>query len=109
MCWNRTRQPTGGQSWVLLLDAGGRTKRISLGPVATKSVAEARREALGRHADPQPERAAGPAVPLFRDFVAGPWKKAHFEDVCLHDLRHTMASHAVCRWSPGCSDIPACA
>jgi len=88
---------------VLLLDAGGRTKRISLGPVATKSVAEARREALGRHADPQPERAAGPAVPLFRDFVAGPWKKAHFEDVCLHDLRHyidclTMSCNDVRFW-----------
>ena len=72
-------RPTGGQSWVLLLDAGGRTKRVSLGPVATKTVAEARREALGRHADPQPERAAGPPVLLFRDFVAGPWKGAYFD------------------------------
>ena len=62
-------RPTGGRSWVLLLDAGGRTKRISLGPVSTKTVAEARREALGRHVDPQPERsdrAGGPAVPGFR-------------------------------------------
>ena len=72
-------RPTGGRSWVLLLDAGGRTKRVSLGPVSTKTVAEARREALGRHAGPQPETAAGPAVPLFRDFVAGPWKEAHFD------------------------------
>ena len=72
-------RPTGGQSWVLLLDVGGRTKRVSLGPVATKSVVEARREALGHHADPQSERAARPVVPLFRDFVAGPWKEAHFD------------------------------
>ena len=71
---------TGGQSWVLLLDAGGRTKRVSLGPVSTKSVADARREALRRQADPKPEKTAGKAgaVPLFRDFVAGPWKQAHF-------------------------------
>ncbi|MYE01802.1 MAG: tyrosine-type recombinase/integrase [Alphaproteobacteria bacterium] len=74
-------RPTGGQSWVLLLDAGGRTKRVSLGPVSAICVADARREALGRHADPQPEKTAGPAaaVPLFRDFVAGPWKEAHFD------------------------------
>ena len=74
-------RPTGGRSWVLLLGAGGRTKRVSLGPVSTKSAAEARREALGRQADPQPEKTAGPAdpVPLFRDFVAGPWKQAHFD------------------------------
>ena len=73
-------RPTGGRSWVLLLDAGGRTKRVSLGPVSTKSAADARREALGRQADPQPEKTAGTAdpVPLFRDFVAGPWKQAHF-------------------------------
>ena len=74
-------RPTGGKSWVLLLDMGGRTKRVSLGPVATKTVVEARREALARQAGPQPESAAGAgdAVPLFRDFVAGPWKEAHFD------------------------------
>ena len=72
-------RPTGGRSWVLLLDAGGRTKRVSLGPVSTKTVAEARREAIGRHTGPKPEREAGPPVPLFRDFVAGPWKEAHFD------------------------------
>ena len=73
-------RPTGGRSWVLLLDAGGRTKRVSLGPVSARSVAEARREALWRQADPQPEKAAASAgaAPLFRDFVAGPWKEAHF-------------------------------
>ena len=74
-------RPTGGRSWVLLLDAGGRTKRVSLGPVSTKSVEEARRECHTRQAaGPQPEKtgAAADPVPLFRDFVAGPWKQAHF-------------------------------
>ncbi len=73
-------RPTGGRSWVLLLDAGGRTRRVSLGPVSTKSVADARREAFRRQADPKPEKTVGKAgaVPLFRDFVAGPWKQAHF-------------------------------
>ena len=73
-------RPTGGRSWVLLLDADGRTKRVSLGPVSAKSVADGRREALGRQAEPQPDKTAEAAnrVPLFRDFVAGPWKKVHF-------------------------------
>ena len=34
-------RPTGGRNWVLLFDAGGRTKRVSLGPVSTKTVADA--------------------------------------------------------------------
>ena len=74
-------RPSGGQSWVLLLDAGGRSKRISLGPVSTKTVDEARRECHARRARPEPEETAAPApaVPLFRDFVAGPWKEAHFD------------------------------
>ncbi|MCY4503966.1 MAG: tyrosine-type recombinase/integrase [Alphaproteobacteria bacterium] len=74
-------RPTGGRSWVLLLDAGGRTKRVSLGPVAVKSVEEARRECHARQAvGPQPGKtdAAADRVPLFRDFVAGPWKQVHF-------------------------------
>ena len=45
------------------------------------SAADARRDALGRQAEPQPKRTSGSAnaVPLFRDFVAGPWKQVHFE------------------------------
>ena len=74
-------RPTGGRSWVCLLDMGGRSKRVSLGPVSARSVADARRETLGRQAEPQPEKTARPAnpMPLFRDFVAGPWKQVHFD------------------------------
>ena len=72
-------RPSGGRSWVLLFDAGGRSKRISLGPAALKGVAEARRECRTRQAEP--EAAAEPTheAPLFRDFVAGAWKEAHFD------------------------------
>ena len=74
-------RPSGGRSWVLLVSAGGRSKRVSFGPTDLKGVAEARRECRARQAEPEPEAAAGPthAVPLFRDFVAGPWKQAHFD------------------------------
>ena len=75
-------RPSGGRSYVLLLlDSGGRSKRVSLGPVGVKSVEEVRRECHARRAEPGPgeETAPAPPVPLFRDFVAGPWKEAHFD------------------------------
>ena len=74
-------RPSGGRSWVLLLDAGGRTKRVSLGPASTTSVADARRDALKRQAEPLTEETveARDKAPMFRDFVAGPWKEAHFD------------------------------
>ena len=74
-------RPTGGRSYVLLEDAGGRTRRVSLGPVSLKSVAEARRECHARKASPEPQATGTPrrVAPLFRDFVEGAWKEAHFE------------------------------
>ena len=74
-------RPSGGRSYVMLHEAGGRSKRVSLGSVSTKSVAEVRRECLARQAGSGPGTAPEPAhaVPLFRDFVAGAWKEVHFE------------------------------
>ena len=64
-------RPSGGRSYVMLQEVGGRSKRVSLGSVSTKSIAEARRECLARQAGLGPGNAPGPAhaVPLFRDFV----------------------------------------
>ena len=74
-------RPSGGKSYVLLQDMGGRSKRVSLGPVGVKSPEDIRRQCHARRADPEPEGKTGPAcpVPLFRDFVAGPWQEAHFD------------------------------
>ena len=44
-----------------------------------KSVAEARRECHARKAEPEAARAPRRVAPLFRDFVEGAWKEAHFE------------------------------
>ena len=72
-------RPSGGRSYVLLRDAGGRSGRVSIGPVSTMTVAEARQECRARQASPEPDGASGPArAPLFRDFVAGEWREAHF-------------------------------
>ena len=74
-------RPSGGKTWVLLEETGGRTKRVSLGPVSTMTVAEARRACHERRARPEPVEAPVPAppVPPFREFVEGEWKKAHFD------------------------------
>ena len=74
-------RPTGGMTWVMLEDTEGRTRRVSLGPVSTMTVDEARRECHERKARPETERPARltRAAPTFREFVEGEWKGAHFE------------------------------
>ena len=74
-------RPTGGKSYVLLQETGRRSKRISLGPISTMPVAEARRACHERRANPELAEPARPerAVPLFRDFVEGAWKEAYFD------------------------------
>ncbi len=73
-------RPSGGRSYVLLRNVGGRSMRVSLGPVSTMTVAEARQDCLARQANPEPDSTSGPTrAPLFRDFVAGAWKEAHFD------------------------------
>ena len=72
---------TGGKSWVLLRQDTGGSRRVSLGPVETASVAEARRACLTRQAAPEPEGRAArrDALPLLRDFVAGEWREANYD------------------------------
>ena len=74
-------RPAGGKSYVLLLQSAGASRRVSLGPVSSKGIDEIRRECHARRALPEPEEHCGPKekVPLFRDFVEGPWKEAHFD------------------------------
>ena len=74
-------RPSGGQSYVLLREAGGRSRRVSLGPVSTKGIEEVRRECHARQSNPGPEETAAPTrvAPLLRVFVEGQWKEAHFD------------------------------
>ena len=75
-------RPSGGQSYVMLRDAGGRSKRVSLGPVSLKSIAEVRRECHVLAAEPDggdEPRETVHAAPPFEGFVAGAWKEAHFD------------------------------
>ena len=73
-------RPGGGKSYVRLQRWGGRSKRISLGPVSLRTVAEARRDCLARQVAHGPEKESVPRrrAPSFREFVEGEWKDAHF-------------------------------
>ena len=75
---------TGARTFVLLRDAGGRSRRVSLGPVGARTVEEIRRKAHAVAAASPPNGPHGRngtrrTAPLFRDFVEGPWKEAHFD------------------------------
>ena len=74
-------RPGGGKSYVLLRRSAGASRRVSLGPVSSKGIDEVRRECHARRALPDLEEADRQKanVPLFRDFVEGPWKEAHFD------------------------------
>ncbi len=84
-------RPTGGRSYVLLRDAGDGTRRVSLGPVTSMSIAEARRECHARKAEPDGAPQPARAATLLRDFVAGEWKEARF-DRCKPATRKSYAS-----------------
>ena len=74
-------RPTGGKTWVMLEETDARTRRVSLGPVSTMTVGEARRACHGRRASTETAGSArtANAVPMFRKFVEGDWKEAQFE------------------------------
>ena len=69
---------SGGKSYLLPEETGGRWNRAALGPASTRSVEEARTECHGRQANPEPEMPARSARSLlmFREFVEGPWEDA---------------------------------
>ena len=71
-------RPSGGRSFVFLHRSDGRSRRTSLGAVAARSVDAVRRECHAAIAEGAPDGAMKPEMPLFRDFVAGPWADAHF-------------------------------
>ena len=100
-------RPTGGKSWIMLEDTGGGSRRVSLGPVSTMTVAEARRVCLGRKVNPETGKPAGPAptAPLFREFVEGGWREARFER-CKPATRKSYSSLLRGRLLPAFGEKP---
>ena len=72
---------SGGRSYVLLQETEGRSKRVSLGPVSTKSISDVRRECHMRQASAGPDKTfrAPRAIPSLTAFVESEWKEACFD------------------------------
>ncbi len=61
--------PSGGRAWVHFVEG----RKVSLGPAALKAIEEARAESRRQLSDGVEEKKG---IPLFRDFVAGPWRES---------------------------------
>ena len=75
-------RPSGHRGYVYQGKVDGRAKRLTLGPAALKTVAEARRECLEIKVAESSGNSAGTRrseTPTFASFVAGPWKSACFD------------------------------
>ena len=94
-------------SVIMREDAGGRSRRVSLGPISTMTVEEARLRYHERRASPDTEGFAAPAptVPLFRELVEGAWNEAHFER-CKPATRKSYASLLETRLLPAFGSQP---
>jgi len=86
-------RPNGGRSYVLIRTVGGRTKRLSLGPVASRLVDDIRHECMSikvESAGDGPGETARVA-PSFADFVGGEWRAAQM-DRCKPSTRRATES-----------------
>ncbi len=86
-------RPGGGKSYVLIRTVEERTRRVSLGPAASKGIDEVRHECLVTKANTavSNSKEAARTTPSFADFVAGQWHAAHFER-CKPSTRKCMRS-----------------
>ena len=88
---------SGGASFVLLRKTEGRSRRLSLGSVASAGVDDIRRRChalMAKHESDEMPQSAN-ETPLFRDFVAGPWKEAHASSCkasTQKGVRHSLVS-----------------
>ena len=66
-------RPNGGKSYVLIRTVEGRTKRVSLGPVASRRVDDIRHECMSIKVESAVDgpRKTARAAPSFADFVGG--------------------------------------
>ena len=73
-------RPSGGTSFILLRRRERGSRRVSLGPVASRRVADVRRECHADMAKAEAGRSTEPTrqVPLFRDFAVGSWQETRF-------------------------------
>ena len=102
-------RPSGSRTFVFHCNAGGKSRRFTLGPVGVKVIDEARRECLEIRLR---EATRGPAdatdrtpVPSFRDFVRGDWKAA-CRDRHKPSTRKAIDSHRKTQLLPAFGSLP---
>ena len=86
-------RPSGSASFVLLTKTDKGSMRLSLGPVAARGIDDVRRQCHALMAEPQAQHTSTPAhdMPVFRDFVAGPWR-----DVCYSSYKPSTRKGVRC-------------
>ena len=95
-------RPSGNSTYVLLRNIEGKSKRVSLGSITSRSVDDVRRECHAIMAKPlsahlvDTDRSALP----FRDFVLGPWK-----DTCF--IRYKPSTRRYLHYSLSSQLLPA--
>ena len=94
-------RPSGHRGYVYYGEREGRTKRLTLGPVALKRVEDVRRECLAVRKPGSPRNPA----PLFRDYVAGEWRAACYERY-KPSTRKTVASSLKAQLLPTFGSLP---
>ena len=100
-------RPAGKASFILLRKVGGRSRRVSLGPATSRSVEDVRRHCHEVLAESAPDKPTGASrnAPLFRDFVAGPWRESHFSRYKAWTKRGVRSSLS-CQLLPAFGETP---
>ena len=88
-------RPSGSRTFVYHRKAADGLRKMSFGPAALRMVEDVRRDCLaaasGAVAAVETDERLSEKAPLFRDFVAGPWKEARF-DCCKPSTQRNFAS-----------------
>ncbi|MCY3755968.1 MAG: tyrosine-type recombinase/integrase [Alphaproteobacteria bacterium] len=87
-------RPTGSRTFIYHCKTVGGLRKLSFGPAALGRVEEVRRACLAAASEAvsaaETEERPCETAPLFRDFVAGPWKTARF-DRCKPSTQRNFA------------------
>ncbi len=87
-------RPTGSRTFIYSFKTAGGLRKLSFGPAVLGRVEEVRRACLAAAAEAataaETDERPREAVPLFRDFVAGPWKADRF-DRCKPSTQRSFA------------------
>ena len=87
-------RPTGGRTFIYHCKTAGGLRKLSFGPAALGKVEEVRRACLAAASEATSGAETGErpreTAPLFRDFVAGPWKTTRF-DRCKPSTQRNFA------------------